>query len=789
MKETITYRGDKMETVLNVNAVNQLEKGTCFYMESQTVDTICLILKGRVLIKNSGMQITAGSGSFLGICDLYAGKYQASYMALDNLVLYAFPAKSADDLSVILSANKEYRGLAVASQSKMIREIDKIYTALLKSAEELHGFLMASYRKYRHIGEQTGYQTLPVPLIEELEAFSHETGVAGELLAYYVECAAMPLEIQKPYYAFGSGICLKHIGEQGDIITQLMIECTELACYICELFQGLYHEEEPCLMIGIANLAKDINRIGGKNNDLIDMLDVVIDKINVTERLLLDKAGFDMRVNRTLLEETYFELLSGTGQSEKSEELVLDDNGDDIEEIKMELKDSLKKILEYSGLPDEITDEFESQLIAFGAIKDLISSDEKARALCRSLTGMYYQIYEAVFLKAYKEKDKTRMIDMFLNFGYLDERLLTDSQLAELYHLNTDPEEDGPCRVYFIREWLTKIYEKEKEPSKTEFDMDFAEFVRDKARKEKLTDEEIRHYQEDPLFRLEHEIKNMFTYNNRSISGRMGGFVPFLYSELFMRSIHKQILTARDINAAVNRLRLVDYSVFYRERVFSDVENGINKEYIAEEVFPDIILLPVPGSNGIMWQEITGKKRNTSGRFLFPVFMDVPMEDIMAAVLGRFRWELCRTIQGSAWNNIKYPSLTSEYSDYIQFYRKNRDLSEEKKEKLKMQIQKARGSLREVFVADYLIWVKFEAFGSLRLNKVVRGIMATYCPFAKALREKVENQPLFAEAMEKYKREKNKKIKELELRFRALEKENVTIPVEVIDTLAFYRET
>ena len=89
----------------------------------------------------------------------------------------------------------------------------------------------------------------------------------------------------------------------------------------------------------------------------------------------------------------------------------------------------------------------------------------------------------------------------------------------------------------------------------------------------------------------------------------------------------------------------------------------------------------------------------------------------MIQLCGRFRWELCRTMQGTSWNNIQIKSLTSEYSDYIQFYRKNRDLSEDKKEKLKMQIQKCRNNTREVFVTDlslihiYVGYVKLEKRG------------------------------------------------------------------------------
>ena len=78
-----------------------------------------------------------------------------------------------------------------------------------------------------------------------------------------------------------------------------------------------------------------------------------------------------------------------------------------------------------------------------------------------------------------------------------------------------------------------------------------------------------------------------------------------------------------------------------------------------------------------MWQEVGGKNKGTPGRFCFPAFTNGNIDDMMVKVVGRFRWELCRCIQGMAWNDVKVKSLTSEYMDYIQFYRKNRDLSDE----------------------------------------------------------------------------------------------------------------
>mgnify|MGYP001019733345 FL=1 len=46
-----------METKLIYNAVNQVEKGTTIYSENNQVDSICIIIKGRVLVLRDGIKI------------------------------------------------------------------------------------------------------------------------------------------------------------------------------------------------------------------------------------------------------------------------------------------------------------------------------------------------------------------------------------------------------------------------------------------------------------------------------------------------------------------------------------------------------------------------------------------------------------------------------------------------------------------------------------------------------------------------------------------------------------
>jgi hypothetical protein len=248
------------------------------------------------------------------------------------------------------------------------------------------------------------------------------------------------------------------------------------------------------------------------------------------------------------------------------------------------------------------------------------------------------------------------------------------------------------------------------------------------------------------------------------------------------------LLTPERVNTAINNLLEIDYSIFHREVLYVNQAKGIAKEYVMKPVYPDIVLMPVMGYNGVMWQEITGKKKSREGRFIFPIFADANLNDILIKVFGKFRWELCRSIQGNAWNNIKEKSLTSEYADYIQFYRKNRDISEEMREKIKTQIQKGRNNYREIFVIDYEGWMKGESTGAVKLNRIAREILATYCPFKKEIRERLKGMPLFSDAMERQARNTIKKIRDTELKYRSIEKDGGEITPELKDSLSFYKE-
>ena len=451
------------------------------------------------------------------------------------------------------------------------------------------------------------------------------------------------------------------------------------------------------------------------------------------------------------------------------------------------LTDCLKQLFDYSEFPSDKAEVFAQSIDRFSKLEDRESTDEDIRKLRQILTMHYYDLYMRTALKYFEGQPAPPAVEMFLDFGLVSEKLLTNEQLVELAAVKNEVSND-PCPVFSMSTWLNKIYNGEREPSRNGMGQDYTDMLREMRKQGSIDERTEKHMLADKKKKLEHEIKEVMMAGNRVVNGQLSTFVPFIHSGMFVGKMQKAYNTGAAVNGIVKKLLTIDFSIFHRETLYSDPAGGIDKEYLMKQVFPEFIVFPMVGQNVIMWQEISGKKRDSVGRFFIPAFSYVNMEDAMIKAFGRFKWDLCKTIQGPNWNNIQIKSLTSEYSDYIQFYKKNRDLSDERREKIKLQIQRGRNNLREVFTLDYEIWIKNESNGAMKLNKVARDMLATYCPFAAPIRQKLISQPMYEEAFARDTRERGKRKKDLQLRIKGLETKGINVPEEIRETLRFFAE-
>ncbi|MBR6159815.1 MAG: cyclic nucleotide-binding domain-containing protein, partial [Lachnospiraceae bacterium] len=162
------------------------------------------------------------------------------------------------------------------------------------------------------------------------------------------------------------------------------------------------------------------------------------------------------------------------------------------------------------------------------------------------------------------------------------------------------------------------------------------------------------------------------------------------------------------------------------------------------------------------------------------------LSGIIIKLCGEFRWELCKRIQGARWNDLTERSLTSDYVDYIDTYRKNRELSQEAKERVKAAMSKHRNSYKEMFVADYGTYIQYESSGALRHNKVVRFILFNYCPFSKVIREgPIATNPQYTQLIERYNQKMGHEIHLFDMATGRIEKAGFPIPPELVAHRAF----
>ena len=154
-------------------------------------------------------------------------------------------------------------------------------------------------------------------------------------------------------------------------------------------------------------------------------------------------------------------------------------SADSMLSLPEELTNSAVKILEYSGIPEDRATCFMMNLTAFRNLKDRLAADETARAVRKAVADQFFDIYSAVLRKAFMTRDDSRLIRMFLDYGYMDEKLLDIDQAMAIYKLaGMKHSSDGTVNVYFMSEWLTEIYNMTKDPSVDNFGHDYSDTFR-----------------------------------------------------------------------------------------------------------------------------------------------------------------------------------------------------------------------------------------------------------------------------------------------------------------------
>lgn len=750
----------------------EIKCGTVICESGQPFHSMYTIIKGSVRAVYTDSEFLLEKGDMIGLNELFHDSYIFSYIAAEDVTLVSFPY-SKGKLNELFQKQPDFALLAASSSFKQMKNILEVYEFSKYDCDSLYHYLMDSYKEYTALCGRYRMSPRSLPDLEDIVPLTLDEDIEEWLESYYENMSVVVTKTLSmspvPYFDYLNGLLMKTSQDIADV----MSVCRIMYDYKADIGKLLMNENRLDLFDLYTTMFFRI----GQHHEASTYLSAAI------SRMMINLEGFGS-IDKELYESRKKEYLDRL-------QLMEEQGGEFAEHASSEnqnaaaVSGSLETILQYADCDDEINTSFRQYMEEYKKLIDKNATDDENRRLRLNITKLFYKIYMNAFQVSLTDKHIPIILKMFFLFGYMDEELAGMENASYLYSIADHFPSAPDKQVYTIYEWLKAIYEGKKEPSRNEFDVDYLAHIHELKVTGKITPAMETRMASDNAQKVIFELQNMFPLVNKITFGRISTFCPVLSEHNVLKSLDKSLVTAETVLGNIEHIRSTDFSAFCRETVYSNPEGGVAKELINVEVLPDIILLPNIGIRGAMWQEIEGRKRTTPARLMTSIFQMEDLLSIMARLTGEFRWEMCRRIQGARWNDVSERSLTSEYSDYIQFYKKNNDLTPEAKDKIKSSLQKAKNSYKEMFIRDYVTWILFEGNGSPRLNKVARNILFTYCPFSKAVREKLISNPLYREILDRYSIRIAGKLHHMDNLYQKLQNTHHPVPAEITEQRRF----
>ncbi len=744
-----------------------LEKGKAIYTYGQPMTALHLITAGKVRADYPGGSYTLSKGDVIGICEICSEIHFMSYTVTETTTLLSYPLSSINILGDLLQNHADIARFFLLSACRQITTLQNTLAQSEITSNSLYRNLLDDYDKYTKLCER--YRITPRVLdgMNNLSVYMAEEAEEPWLTGYYQGLTniyageSFKVFLKEPSVSMG-------ILKRGSLDFQNVWNQLETHCNYQKNIAGFFfHKSGNDLFDFYSTL---YYKLEPGSDDGIDILDILRRISEQKEnRLAISPEDSESRISQFFNNQSLT-----TRQNDASATLP------------GELAGSLNTILEFAGKELGIADSFRQHINNYKMLSDRGSMDSSVSTLRRALTEEFYVLYTTIFEQTLHTADIPAPVWMFLYFGYVDEDLAGTKNSVTLYNMLPNMTDTGTFGVYTFYHWLMAIFEGKKEPSRNEFDQDYTDFIHKQKMSGNVTEQDLMTLESNRLSKVNYELQNMFPTVNKITFGRISTYCPVFTEESAQKDLESVYVTASKIAKAAELVRNVDYSAFYREGLDMDHIDVMGKIPIHSEYIPDVILFPNAGIRTVMWQEIEGKKRNTPGRMCFSIFH---MEDLTTSYLrmtAEFRWEMCKRIQGARWNDVSEASLTSEYFDYIQFYRKNHDLSNEAKDRIRTGLLQTKNNFREMFVRDYIQWVLYEGNASPRLNKVARKIFFTYCPFTTEICQKLESNPMYADLLHRHKLQRAQKKHQLEMLRKKMWNSGTAVPETLECELEYY---
>ncbi len=751
-----------------------IEKSKTICSSEQPMTTLYLISQGQVEVQCPGGSYQIRNGDVAGICEICSEIHFLTYTALEDTTLMPYPLTSLEALEDLMRKRPDIAKLFILSLLRQFNAMLEQCSLSEVTSANLYRRLRTDCELYADLCER---HKAPSRIPAEVEAIAPSLEDSSDewLSRYYAA-------LQRIYMSADSAVLLREPGlslgalRKGSLDLNKSYRVLE-AQYRSQIVSCYFSPSENDLFDAMSKLYYRLRQEGQDASELYESIEQML--FLPDEYDIPPEAQAQARVEA-------FRRKEGALQHPDAAQGAGDGSDADVLQL---LEGSLETILDYAGLEGEKEASFREHVSLYRSTRDKNSTDDECTRLRRKLTDEFYLLYTEVFQRSLSVPGMPVPVRMFLYFGYVDEKLAGEDNAVALYRLASYMSEPGQMGVYTFYDWLMAIYDGEKNPSRSELDEDYDDYVYLQKKKNNLSAAQVAELENDRMAKVSYELENLFPSANKVTFGRVTTFCPLFTAENMLKDLRDSFVTPEKVESALNMLRKVDFSAFYRETIDYDLAQAMNREPMHVEYLPDIILMPNAGIRGSLWQEIEGRKRNSPSRMILPAFYMESLDTAIVRMTGEFRWEMCKRIQSGRWNDVSEPSLTSEYFDYMQFYKKNTELSKDAKEKLQNSLVRAKNSFREMFVRDYITWIFYESSGSARMNKVARRILFLYCPLPASMDAALEQNPMFSELLGRQRILSGQRVQKLSMLRQKLRNSNTPVPDYLEQEIAFASRT
>lgn len=748
-------------------------KGSVLYNIEDPMDCISIIRSGKVKVSYPGGSYVLETDDVLGVAEICSEIHFLRYEALDPVTLTVMPVSSMEAMENMASENPEDSRRCLTSAFKQISTL--LYQSSINSVScsELYRSAVEDFKEYEAICNRHAMDVKTPAAFNELEAY-----LGDDAPDYWLN--SMYNGLYKLYSGPGFFAMIKEASVTIGLLRKCSLDFRRTYIGLEEQYRYLKRISDYYLFPNEDDLLSYATQLYFAVNPSHPDSDALFGFVN---RLLLQVEDLPIE-NKEILQARQNAFFQHT--------VAIDDDPYGNKKAEAEANapvfpDAMEEILAFAKVPESFQGPFVERMKRFAVAKP-DTLDEEIQNLKARLTEDFYALYTAVFERTLEIETIPDPVRLFLYFGYIDDAMAGPANVRKLLKYAAVLEQTK-APMYSFYHWLLAIYHGEKQPSRNEFEIDYSDYVRVQKTNLNLTNAETAALENDFMAKVRYELANMFPSGNKAAFGRIGAFFPFFLKSNVLMDLDSSFVTLDKLASALEVVQKVDYSVFYRPTLDKENMAVMGKLPVHLEFLPDIILMPGIGVRGVMWQEIECRVRASASRMLFSAFYQEDFQTGFIRLCGEYRWEMCKRIQGGRWNDISDASLTSEYFDYIQFYRKNHDLSAEAKEKVRISLQRAKNSFKEMFIRDYLVWILYEGNGSPRLNKVARRILFTYCPFPNEITLKLLQNPMYLELLQRHRLRTGQQLHLLYSLSKKLQHSGKPVPITLEREITFYERT